>query len=649
MRRVSKIMISFSLLLSLLIAGASSPDVALGQQRSAQTQSDSANRKQLEKAMSITPRQKVDYEKPGVAVLGQCKFLEKKTKPSGFVVHHESGRVLRQFFDNNDDGKLDQWSYFKDGLEVYRDLDTNFDTSVDQCRWLGAAGTRWGIDSNQDGTIDNWKIISPEEVAYECFEAIRNLDQERFERLLLTQKEYANLQLGQSTAEDVRKRWQKAKSGFLGMARSQRVINSKAIWVYAGNGQAAMTAAGTNGNKRDLIVYDHGSGFFDANGQKDVRQLGVGSIIKVGDVWRLIELPEIVDPNKPLSSGGAFFARPDSVSGPTDPRDKLLEKMHTQLAEIEKRLQTTKGLERQKAEKDKADILVQFYKVFDRPDEKQVRQDWLENFADSVSSAYASNQFDNGLKYLDQFVKSNPNIKSLDYVKWREIFADYGWVNANGNKKERDEGHRRHIEKLKQFDKSFPTSKFTADALVQLAVDNEVRSPDEPAKAMQWYRQCKARFPNTSFGKRSAGALIRLGGLGATFPFKGQTLDKRVFNITAARGKIVILHFWETWCEPSGLEEMARIQAKYKDVVIVSCNVDEKTEDFQKFYAKNKTKMGWTQLHAPGSVDESPLAHQLGIATQPMVILVDKEGKLVETNISFGDLEREVERERRSR
>ena len=141
--------------------------------------------------------------------------------------------------------------------------------------------------------------------------------------------------------------------------------------------------------------------------------------------------------------------------------------------------------------------------------------------------------------------------------------------------------------------------------------------------------------------------MTRLSGMGRTFAFEGQTLDKRVFKIQNARGKIVVLHFWETWCPNIGFAELAKIHGKFDDVAIVSCNIEEKTETFKKFYAQNKSKLPWTHLHAPGSVDNSPLAHQLGIATLPMLILVDKEGKLVETNIAITDLEREIVRERR--
>jgi len=557
MRRVFRPFVSLCLLFGLLIScGAIVPAVSCGQN----TAADKATRAKLAKAMSITPRQKIDYEKPGVAVLAQCKFLEKKTKPSGFVVYHESGRVLRQFFDNNGDGKLDQWSYFKGGIEVYRDLDMNYDGTTDQYRWLGEAGTRWGIDSNQDGTIDSWKVISPEEVSYECFEAIKNLDQERFNRLLLTQSEYASLQLGPAIARDVQKRWQEARGGFLKMARGQKSINSSAKWVYAGNGQASMTAAGTSGNKRDLIAYDHGSGFFDSNG---VRQLGVGTIIKVGDVWRLIELPEVVDPRKPLSNGGALFpiATPPGVDiEEDDERAKLIALKHDQMNAIEKKLRSATGLDIQKLEKNKADVLADFYKIYDRTEEARTRRDWLENFADSVSSAYQSDRYDDGLKHLDRFIGAYPKAAGLDYVTWRKIFADYGWTNEHGDKKERDAGYAKLIGNLKEFQKRFPTSPFSADALVQLAVADEVRSVDEPAKALGWYNLCKSRFPNALFGKRSAGAIVRLSGMGRTFDFQGQTLDKRVFKIQNARGKIVVLHFWETWCPNIGFAELAKSQ-----------------------------------------------------------------------------------------
>lgn len=92
----------------------------------------------LNQAMSIKPKQKdAPHEVPTAAELKACK-IEKSTNPPGFIVTDGSGRVLRRFLDNNKDGKLDQWSYFENGIEVYRDLDTDFDRKTDQYRWLGS-------------------------------------------------------------------------------------------------------------------------------------------------------------------------------------------------------------------------------------------------------------------------------------------------------------------------------------------------------------------------------------------------------------------------------------------------------------------------------------------------------------------------------
>ena len=60
--------------------------------------------------------------------------------------------------------------------------------------------------------------------------------------------------------------------------------------------------------------------------------------------------------------------------------------------------------------------------------------------------------------------------------------------------------------------------------------------------------------------------------------------------------------------------------------------------------AKNRN-VTWLQLHEPGGVESSPLAHQLGVSTLPLVLLIDGKGNLAETNLAFGDLEREIQRE----
>jgi len=245
----------------------------------------------------------------------------------------------------------------------------------------------------------------------------------------------------------------------------------------------------------------------------------------------------------------------------------------------------------------------------------------------------------------------------MDYVVWSSIFAEYGKANSDGNRKQRDQAYQRMISQLERFEKTYPKSPKTADALIQLAVHEEVNSTDEPEKALDWYRQCMKRFPNTKYGQRAAGAVTRLGSFGKTISFTGKKIDGSRFDIKSQRQKIVVLYFWETWCcDDEDIEELAKLAEKYKDeLVIVGCNIEarqpddrsgEATERFRDF-VKSHPDMTWIQLHEPGSVENSSLAHQLGIATEPMICLIGKANKLVESNIGLGNLEREIERERR--
>ena len=46
---------------------------------------------------------------------------------------------LRRYYSSKGTG-IDIWSYYKDGLEVFREIDSNFNGKKDQYRWLNGAG-----------------------------------------------------------------------------------------------------------------------------------------------------------------------------------------------------------------------------------------------------------------------------------------------------------------------------------------------------------------------------------------------------------------------------------------------------------------------------------------------------------------------------
>src|SRR5690606_23946659 len=125
---------------------------------------------------------------------------------SGWVVRGDSGQILRRFLDTNGDNKVDQWCYYKDSIEVYRDIDSDFNGKADQYRWLGTGGIRWGLDRDEDGQIDEWKLISAEEVTAEVVAALRDGDANRFKLLLITPTELANLGLSEEQTKELQEK-----------------------------------------------------------------------------------------------------------------------------------------------------------------------------------------------------------------------------------------------------------------------------------------------------------------------------------------------------------------------------------------------------------------------------------------------------------
>jgi len=601
----------------------------------------------LNQAMAIEPKQKdAPYEIPTAAELKACK-IKKSTSPPGFIVSDGSGRVLRRFLDNNKDGKLDQWSYFENGIEVYRDLDTDFDRKTDQYRWLGSGGTRWGLDPDEDGRIDSWKTISPEEVAYEAFVAIRDGDAQRFDRLLLTPKEFATLKFGKSSAVRIKERWQKAKAGFSKAVSSSLRLPRGSEWVQWGNGQPSMCAAGTEGNANDVICFDHASGVFQSG--KDFGQIAIGSIIKVGDVWRLVELPELVSEGEPISNGGVLFnvedTPPELPDIPDVPDD--LAKLFNTIGELDASLEkATKGSEIAKLHQQKADAMQEIYFL----DDKKDRRNWLENIADTVSSAYVDEKFPNGIKVLDGFVtklKKSRITDGVDYVQFRAIYAKYGLDMKIRDNKGRAKAEQELIESVEDFVDRHPKSRFSPEGMFQLALNAEITERDED-RAIGWYKKIATNFRGTDDAARAAGAIKRLTGQGKPLAFQSKTARGGTFSLAdrSLRGKILILHFWETWCADE-FDTIERLAEKHKNnVVFIGCNTDSTSAEFKDFMSQNRN-VTWLQLHEPGGVEKSPLAHQLGVSTLPLILLIDSQGRLVDSNLAFGDLEREIQRELR--
>jgi hypothetical protein len=159
----------------------------------------------VERMLSLKPRQPgVDVSTPTKEEYAQCTVkLEtsgnSSTSPRGWVLLDAKQQPVRRFYDTRGGNSTDLLCYFKDGVEVYREIDSKYKGKLDQYRWLNGGGTKWGVDLNEDGIIDSWRVISAEEVAQEVYVAVAARDYARLKALLITDAELAALKLKPSS------------------------------------------------------------------------------------------------------------------------------------------------------------------------------------------------------------------------------------------------------------------------------------------------------------------------------------------------------------------------------------------------------------------------------------------------------------------
>jgi thiol-disulfide isomerase/thioredoxin len=603
-----------------------------------------------EQALKLTPVQRdVDYDRPTPEEAAKCTIKsEKGKKQTGWVIRDENGKILREFVDTNGDNIVDRWSYYKDGVEVYRDIDTKFTGKATEFRWLNTAGIRWGLAKGNDGQIDNWKIISAEETSAEVVMAIRDRDLARFTRLLLTPAELRSLGLSAAKQKELAEKLSAAPAAFAEAVRHQNAINAKSVWVHFGGNRPGIVPAGTFGITGDLVVYENVVAIVETEGKDS--QVQIGTMIKIGDCWRLIEAPTLPDANAKqteVAGNGFFFVSP-AIKNPAQPNEPVAggpnektQKLMDELQKLDDAIARADGREAQARLNDqRADFFEQIIKEIGDKDRPQ----WIRQMADTVSAAVQSRTYPKGterLKRLAQSLEKNSAEGDLvAYIEFRELTAEYVLALQAPNP-EFAKVQTEWLKNLEQFVGRHPKAPDAADAMIQLGIAEEFAGQEDKAK--RWYREIATSFDGTPAAKKAAGAVRRLDSVGKTIELVGRSTAGEPVDLSHLRGKFVLIHYWATTSEPCkvDLAELKELQAKYAadGFALVGVSLDANRQLLDDYLSKNR--LPWPQLFEPGGLD-SRYADELGILTLPTMILIDDTGKVINRSIHISELDSEL-------
>lgn len=585
-----------------------------------------------EDALKITPNQiGILYSTPTAQEVAACKLELVKGAGSGngYLLRDPKGRALRRFFDTNGDGKVDIWSYYHEGVETYREIDSSLrEGKPDQYRWLNAAGSKWGVDLNKDGKIDRWQMISAEEVSQEVLAAIITRDFARLQALFITGEEMQAYGMPATETARIQALLQQSAAKFQNtIAKLANSLNEKTRWLHLETSAPQCTPADQLGTKYDILRYSKATVLCETNGKHE--WINLGEVIRVGPTWRIVDAPSQADAADPA------------------PADPVLQGLLDKLRAHDQNPPTSSSASIAAYNLARADLLEQIISKVKREEWEQ----WVKQDADCLSAAAQNSPANdqtgfNRLKNLEtQVAKALPGQPLAGYVTFRVMTAEN---TAKLNEKGADPSkvQDQWAARLAEFVQAYPDAEDTPEALMQLGMVSEFLNKETEAR--KWYGMLTGKFAQHPITPKAEGALRRLEIEGKPLQLAGPQIGGGMFNINQLRGKHVVVYYWASWNQGRCVAELFQLftimnNPAYKGKLEIVCvNLDNTLQEATSFLQGKQAPQ--THLFQPGGADSSPLALQYGVMVLPHLFLVDKEGVVISRTVQMGNLEEELKK-----
>ncbi len=586
----------------------------------------------VEQALSFKPTQPgVDYAQPTEEDAASCRLEQLSGDISGWKLIDKNGQTLRVFADTNGDKAMDQWRYFKEGVEVYRDIDTNGNNKPDEYRWFNMSGSRWGLDKNEDQRIESWKRISAEEATAEAFTALRTGDKPRFMALLLTAEEIDALDITAAQKKQLKGVIEKAVTDFEEGVKAKTIDRKAEFLQFNGDKPSAVPSDLGDG----IVAFENVSSFARVNDKET--QLANGTLIQIGDAWKILFCPQVqTDAEHGIASiflpGGAASAASIASSNAVSAQKQQelissIEKIDAQLQQATDRAQKN-ALHKQRA------AVVEKIAQSSVGEERDM---WYRQLAEGLQMGAQLGELADGAdilaKFADKF-KAEGDENLAGYFSFRELTTRY-YLGMSAPNADWAEIQMQWYAGLEKFVEDYPNSPDSAEAMFQLANAREMSGRE--SDAVKWYSQIVSKFPQTPQAVKSKGALFRLGCVGKQMQLKGVTSNNKALDIAKFKEYNVIVYYWSALSSSAQADVMALKAAKEKfgsKLQIIGVNLDNNPEQMTQFVESNK--ISWYQIDGKGM--DGPLACEMGIIA-PTMMLIDASGKIVNRNVQPHELD----------